>query len=187
MFTPLIPQQFASAHRVSWLNDDVVYFIHFIYKYSPGCLCYLASVTAVCMASSICCPAAACSSGIGTASRTPLWRPRESVLAVRRETASCPLRKSNLLPKIWLCTSHTVTDTNLAYDKEASVELIYFLLSKHMISSDNYFKLTNKLSCFFSIGDIIGRCVSTFMRKESWETFWLSVSGYTDPLSFLGL
>lgn len=54
-----------------------------------------------------------------------------------------------------------------------------------MISNANYLKLTNKLSCLISIEDIIRWCVSTFMRKERWETLWLSISGYTDPLSFL--
>lgn len=42
---------------------------------------YLASATAVCMASSICWPVAACSSGMGTANRTPLCRPSDRVLA----------------------------------------------------------------------------------------------------------
>lgn len=55
-----------------------------------------------------------------------------------------------------------------------------------MISNDNYFKFTNKLSCFFRIEDIVRGYVSTFMRKESWEALRLSVSCYTDPLSFLG-
>lgn len=51
----------------------------------PGIIfLYLASVTAVCMASSICCPVAACSSGMGTANRRPLCSPRDSVLAVEK-------------------------------------------------------------------------------------------------------
>lgn len=42
---------------------------------------YLASATATFMASSICCPDAACSSGMGTANKTPLWSPRDKELA----------------------------------------------------------------------------------------------------------
>lgn len=42
---------------------------------------YLASVTAACIALSICWPAAACSSGMGTAKSKPLWRPSDRVLA----------------------------------------------------------------------------------------------------------
>ncbi|TNN71705.1 hypothetical protein EYF80_018056 [Liparis tanakae] len=46
---------------------------------------YPQSLTHSCMASSISWPAAACSSGMGTANRTPLWRPRDRALAERRE------------------------------------------------------------------------------------------------------
>lgn len=42
---------------------------------------YLASTTAACITSSIACPASACSAGMGTAISTPLWRPRDRVLA----------------------------------------------------------------------------------------------------------
>lgn len=44
---------------------------------------HLASVTAACIASSICCPAAACSSGMGTASSRPLPWDSESALAAK--------------------------------------------------------------------------------------------------------
>lgn len=45
---------------------------------------HLASITAACIASSICWPAAACSSGMGTANNRPLLRPSESVLAAKQ-------------------------------------------------------------------------------------------------------
>lgn len=57
---------------------------------------YLASVTAVCIACSISWPAAACSSGMGTANRTPLWRPSDRMLAEPHKTN----RQKSLC---WMC------------------------------------------------------------------------------------
>lgn len=54
--------------------------VHSIYK-RLQVIVYLASVTAAWIASSICWPAVACSSGMGTANSTPLWRPSDRVLA----------------------------------------------------------------------------------------------------------
>lgn len=120
---------------------------------------YLASVTAACMASSISCPTAACSPGMGTANRIPLWRPSDRVLAAW--TKNTPNKHSHV---------HN---------------LCVFMIMETTKAEDIKSWYTNEFCSLLRVADLVWRSESALWREEGWEILQRPISGYTDTLCLL--